>query len=316
MGNKQKRKYYWNNEKQEYFFDRHRACFEAILYYYQSNGRLRRPDYVPLDTFFEEVLFFDLGKEAISQIQKLENVSIIKYIDLPNWRWRRYIWFHLEYPQHSNFARIIQFISMFLIILSCITLAIATLPKYNNYYYNICEIEDKNFTLPTNGTSTCSSILSSPFFIIQAICVLYFTIEFLFRLISTPSYYRFILSIYNWIDLAAIVPFDVYLGLVLHTNQTDSNRGSFMILRMLQLLRFLRVFKLFSFFKRFKTLRVLNSAFKESFIDFIIMISILTMVAFLFGSAVYFAEEGSNGETFDSIPKSIYWGITTIATVG
>ncbi|CAF4212485.1 unnamed protein product, partial [Rotaria sordida] len=55
LGNEKKRKYYYDKNRKEYFFDRHRGCFEAILYYYQSHGRLRRPEYIPLDIFIEEV---------------------------------------------------------------------------------------------------------------------------------------------------------------------------------------------------------------------------------------------------------------------
>ena len=44
LGNDKRRKYYYDKIRKEYFFDRHRACFEAILYYYQSHGRLRRPE--------------------------------------------------------------------------------------------------------------------------------------------------------------------------------------------------------------------------------------------------------------------------------
>jgi hypothetical protein len=315
LGNKNKRKYYWNNIDNEYFFDRHRTCFESILYYYQSNGRLRRPDYVPLDTFFEEILFFDLGSEAISQINKLENVSIIKYIDLPTCLWRRYIWFYLEYPQKSLFAGIIYLISMFLTILSCITLAIETLPEYNEKYnFNVCPNE--NFTLKLNETSTCSSILSSPFFYIQTICVTYFTIEFLLRLISTPSYYRFVLSILNWIDLGTIVPYFLSLGFSFDEKETNFDQNIFNALRIFRILRFLRILKIYLIFKQFKSVRVLSSTLKESFIDFIIMIIILTLTAFLFGAATYFAEQDTNGQVFDSIPKATYWGIITIATVG
>jgi hypothetical protein len=43
---------------------------------------------------------------------------------------------------------------------------------------------------------------------------------------------------------------------------------------------------------------------------------ILTLLAFLFGAAAYFAEQNDNGEVFDSISKATYWGIMTIATVG
>ena len=82
----------------EYFFDRHRNCFEAIIYYYQSGGRLRRwqpafnePNYhplimqlwqlynplyvsrrpvnVPLDIFSEEIQFYELGESAITKFR-------------------------------------------------------------------------------------------------------------------------------------------------------------------------------------------------------------------------------------------------------
>jgi hypothetical protein len=50
--------------------------------------------------------------------------------------------------------------------------------------------------------------------------------------------------------------------------------------------------------------------------DFSVMIVILTIIAFLFGAAVYFAEQDTNGNVFDSIPKATYWGIITITGVG
>ena len=317
LGSEERRKYYWSHETKEYYFDRHRACFEAILYYYQSKGRLRRPNYIPLDTFIEEVLFFDLGPEAISQIKKLENVSIIKYIDLPNCLWRRYIWYYFEYPRNSILARILFVTSMFLTVLSCITLAVETLPKYSDKYNaNLCQNQNENGTSPMDGISVCSTLISSPFFIIQTICVSFFTIEFLLRFISTPSYFKFLLSILNWIDLGSIVPYFVFLGLVLGGKSSDLSRNTSSILSELRILRFLRVFKMYLVFKQFKSLRVLSSTLKESFFEFIIMVIALTLMAFFFGAALFFAEQDANGHVFDSIPKATYWGIVTITTVG
>ena len=317
LGSEAKRKSFWNPVTQEYFFDRHRACFEAILYYYQSNGRLRRPDYVPLDTFFEEVAFFQLGPEAMAEISKLENVSIVKHIDLPNWFWRRYLWFYLEYPQHSILARLIYLFSMLLTALSCISLAVETLPEYNQALNQMCRtgINGSNVSSPADSP-VCSHLFSSPFFIIQTICVSYFTLEFLLRLISTPSYWRFALSILNWVDLGAIVPHFVILALALSNREIDLNGGAVVGLRLLRSLRFLRLVKIHLLFKQLKSLRVLSATLKESFVDFLIMIVILTFIAFLFGAATYYAEESVNGSVFDSIPKATYWGIITITTVG
>ena len=83
MGNKQKRIDYWDEQQNEYFFDRHRACFESILYYYQSKGCLQRPDSVPLETFLEEVSFFELGPQIYTEVRKNENITEGKHIEFP-----------------------------------------------------------------------------------------------------------------------------------------------------------------------------------------------------------------------------------------
>jgi len=48
LGDSCRRDHYFDALRNEYFFDRNRASFDAILYYYQSAGRLRRPTNVPL----------------------------------------------------------------------------------------------------------------------------------------------------------------------------------------------------------------------------------------------------------------------------
>ncbi|CAF1133932.1 unnamed protein product [Adineta steineri] len=315
LGNEDKRNQYWNNDIQEYFFDRHRACFESILYYYQSNGRLRRPDFVPVDTFLEEVEFFLLGEEATAQVHETENIKIIQQVKLPRKLWRRYIWFYSEFPQYSTLGRVINIISLIFTVLSCLALAIETLPTYNNRWENMCK---EQFNKPLNGTSLprCSALFTSPFFIIQTVCVSFFTIEFLLRFISTPSYLSFIMDLLNWADLCAIIPYFVLTGIELSSKNITANTDVLTGLRLFRILRFLRIFKIYLVFKRLRTLRVLSSTIKESLLDFAVMIVILTLIAFLFGSAAYFAEEQSNGVAFDSIPKAVYWGVITITGVG
>jgi len=73
LGDPSRRIRYFDPFRNEYYFDRHRSCFEAIIYYYQSGGRLRRPDYVPLDLFSEEIKFFDLGDQAINAFRYVKD---------------------------------------------------------------------------------------------------------------------------------------------------------------------------------------------------------------------------------------------------
>ena len=67
LGNKAKRDMYFDSMKNEYFFDRNRPSFDAILYFYQSGGRLRRPVNVPTDVFTEEIKFYQFDEPVIQR---------------------------------------------------------------------------------------------------------------------------------------------------------------------------------------------------------------------------------------------------------
>jgi hypothetical protein len=316
LGNAKRRKYYYDKRRKEYFFDRHRASFEAILYYYQSNGRLRRPDYVSLDIFLEEVTFFQLGQEALSQLRKTENIKEVKKVRLPKNRIRRYIWATMEYPDYSCLAKIVNIISLLMILISTVAIAIETLPQYVHLDDLNCE-QNIDPTMANNtDLYTCPVYYASAFFLIQVICVGYFTIELILRIISTPSLFSFVKNLMNWIDLIAVIPFYVTLAMRLSGGESDVNSESYTGIRVLRILRLVRVFKFFRVFKGVKSLRVLATTVRQSLLDFFIMIIMLTLLGFLFGSAAYYAENSTNGQAFDSTIKATYWGIITITSVG
>ena len=64
LGDPQRRIRFFDPLRNEYFFDRNISSFDAILYYYQSNGRINRPINVPLEVFCEEIQFFELGENC------------------------------------------------------------------------------------------------------------------------------------------------------------------------------------------------------------------------------------------------------------
>ncbi|CAF0893519.1 unnamed protein product [Adineta ricciae] len=260
LGDHRRRALFYHKRQDEYFFDRHRLCFEAILYYYQSHGRLRRPENVPLDTFLEEIIFFDLGPQALEQVQQAENLEEAQIIHLPKNRLRRFLWTTLEYPQYSFLAKIINIISLFFILLSAVGLAVETLPVYHRTTTDQCQYEADGFSVNTNGTLKgyqCQHIFTSPFYIIQAICIGFFTLEFLLRLVSCPSYLQFLKSILNWIDILAIVPFYIRLIIILVRLHYKTDSNVYLVLRLLRMIRFIRIFKLYRVFKSSKSLRIL-----------------------------------------------------------
>ena len=72
LGNAERRQAYYVDYIDSYFFDRHRECFEAILHYHQSGGKLFRPSNIPMDVFMEEARFFGISEDVLSSLYRME----------------------------------------------------------------------------------------------------------------------------------------------------------------------------------------------------------------------------------------------------
>ena len=77
LGDKQRRAHFFDYMNNEYFFERHRSSFEAVLYFYQSGGRLSRPESISGEIFLEEIKFFDLGKFRESEREERGGMTML-----------------------------------------------------------------------------------------------------------------------------------------------------------------------------------------------------------------------------------------------
>ncbi|KAG7274476.1 hypothetical protein CRUP_001441 [Coryphaenoides rupestris] len=109
-----------------------RSCFDAILYFYQSGGRLRRPSNVPLDIFLEELRFYELGKEVMIRFKADEGFPREEERPLPTNAIQRRLWMLFEHPESSSGARIIAIISVMVIVVSILIFCLETLPDFRN----------------------------------------------------------------------------------------------------------------------------------------------------------------------------------------
>ena len=130
-----------------------------------------------------------------------------------------------------------------------------------------------------------------------------FTLEYIARIISIGKPLKYIFSFYGIIDFLSIIP--TYLGLFI----IGSN--SLMVIRSLRLMRVFRILKLGNFLNESKLLLESLKAARHKIAVF--LLSILTMVIIL-GTVMYLVESADSG--FTSIPRSIYWAIVTLTTVG
>jgi voltage-gated potassium channel len=130
-----------------------------------------------------------------------------------------------------------------------------------------------------------------------------FTIEYVLRLLCARSARRYATSFFGIIDLLAIIP--TYLSVLVPGTQ---------YLLAIRLLRTLRVFRVLKLAEYLSEANLLMRALKASQRKItVFLFSVLTLVVVL-GSLMYLIEGAENG--FTSIPKSIYWAIVTLTTVG
>jgi len=141
------------------------------------------------------------------------------------------------------------------------------------------------------------------FLILEWIFTGLFTIEYILRLVSVKRRLRYATSFFGIVDLLAVLP--TYLSLILPGMQY------LLVIRILRILRIFRVFKLAVYIGEARTLvRALRASGRKIAI---FIFTVLTLVV-VFGSLLYVIEGEANG--FTSIPRSIYWAIVTLTTVG
>ncbi|MGS2717957.1 ion transporter [Eionea flava] len=130
-----------------------------------------------------------------------------------------------------------------------------------------------------------------------------FTIEYAVRIYVSPKPLGYIRSFYGIVDLLSILP--TYLGLFY------ADIGYLLIIRLLRVLRVFRVLKLMRYISEANLLaRAMFMSRRKIFVFF----SFVLILAVIFGSLMFVVEGPSNG--FTSIPRSVYWTIVTITTVG
>nr|XP_050863000.1 potassium voltage-gated channel protein Shaker isoform X2 [Vespula vulgaris] len=322
LGDPARRLRYFDPLRNEYFFDRNRPSFDAILYYYQSGGRLRRPVNVPLDVFSEEIKFYELGELATNKFREDEGFIKEEEKPLPSHEFQKKVWLLFEYPESSQGARVVAIISVFVILLSIVIFCLETLPEFKHY---------KVFNTTTNGTKIEEDEvpdITDPFFLIETICIIWFTFELSVRFLACPNKFNFFRDVMNIIDIIAIIPYFITLATVVAEEEDtlnlpkapvspqDKSTNQAMSLAILRVIRLVRVFRIFKLSRHSKGLQILGRTLKASMRELGLLIFFLFIGVVLFSSAVYFAEVGKHNSQFKSIPDAFWWAVVTMTTVG
>jgi voltage-gated potassium channel len=140
-------------------------------------------------------------------------------------------------------------------------------------------------------------------YIIEWMFTVAFTIEYVLRILCVRQPLKYVFSFYGLIDLLSIIP--TYLSLFV------PGANSLLVIRIFRILRLFRILKLFAYIKEAEQLA---EAMKSGRRKIIVFLYFVCTVVVVFGCVMYLIEGSDNG--FTSIPRSIYWAIVTMTTVG
>jgi voltage-gated potassium channel len=135
------------------------------------------------------------------------------------------------------------------------------------------------------------------------VITIFFTIEYILRIITVKKASNYIFSFYGIIDLLSTIP--LYLSFIL--------AGSNALLAV-RALRLLRVFRILKITRYMGEANKLNKALRDSKPKILVFLFAVLILSIIAGTIMYLVEGEQSG--FVSIPTSVYWCIVTLTTVG
>lgn len=136
---------------------------------------------------------------------------------------------------------------------------------------------------------------------IEAVTVAIFTVEYLVRLVVADRKAKFAFSFFGIVDLFAILPFYLAIG---------------MDLRAIRAFRFLRLFRTLKIVRYSKAIKRFHRAFVIAKEELVLFLAVTLLLLYFSAVGIYYFENEAQPETFASVFHSLWWSVATLTTVG
>uniref|UniRef100_A0A8C5WAH3 Potassium voltage-gated channel modifier subfamily G member 2 n=1 Tax=Microcebus murinus TaxID=30608 RepID=A0A8C5WAH3_MICMU len=154
-------------------------------------------------------------------------------------------------------------------------------------------------------------------FVLETVCVAWFSFEFLLRSLQAESKCAFLRTPLNIIDILAILPFYVSLLVGLAAGGPGGSKLLERAGLVLRLLRALRVLYVMRLARHSLGLRSLGLTVRRCAREFGLLLLFLCVAMALFAPLVHLAErELGARRDFSSVPASYWWAVISMTTVG
>jgi voltage-gated potassium channel len=135
------------------------------------------------------------------------------------------------------------------------------------------------------------------------VITIFFSFEYIARIITVKKPFKYIFSFYGIVDLVSTIP--LYLSFIL------TGSSYLLTVRAFRLLRVFRILKITRYIGESNKLKRALLHSRPKILIFLFAVLIISIIA---GTIMYLVEGEENG--YVSIPRSIYWSIVTLTTVG
>nr|XP_061787554.1 potassium voltage-gated channel subfamily G member 2-like [Nerophis lumbriciformis] len=325
----------YDGSRNEFFFDRSPSAFRTIVTFLAA-GKLRLLREMCALSFQEELLYWGveetkldwcclrklrLRQEEFKELQRLEEeetelasppsceesqqlASIGEDSAATAEGCMRRLRDMVENPHSGIPGKIFACLSVLFVAITAVTLCVSTMP-------DLREEEERG-----ECSQRCFNI-----FVLETVCVAWFSLEFALRFIQTQSKCTFLRTPLNVIDVVAILPY--YITLIvdsLSVGGKPAGSGNNYLEKVglvLRVLRALRIFYVMRLARHSLGLQTLGLTVRRCTREFGLLLLFLCVAMALFSPLVFLAEsELGAKQEFTSIPGSYWWAVISMTTVG